>query len=820
MSQGGYEAELEETDVGPHVFFVRAIDFEGNVGQPAMYTWRLLGVATVFTAGPGFTPGTGGEPASGGEVQSSSATIAFEANVADATFECSLDLEPFAPCTSPVAYSGLLPGDHELRVVATDLENGNSELEAAVYEWEVLEPFDDAPPATTLERAPADGSSSTVFEFAGSDDLTPPSQLEFECRIDSTSELDWEGCESPYNLLDHYTYADFELAPGPHVFEVRALDAFDLAPNADPTPARHVWTSSADTSAPGTGITSGPSGRTAETEATFEFFGTDNATPVEGLAFECSLDGAAFEPCATPETFDVEPGTHAFRIRAVDLAGNPDPTPAERTWEVAAAPVASITSGPATPSSAERALFTFTADQPDATFECAVDGADFEPCSSPHQAFALATGDHEFEVRALSGTLVQDPPTRYEWRAVLGPDTTRPDTTIDSGPPASTLDEVASFAFSGSDNRTPPAQLVFECSLDGSAFSSCATTLENLAHGPHELLVRARDAAGNVDATPARHAWTVALPPVVTIASGPDEVSESTSAQFVFSANVPGSTFQCWLDGEITDCTSPVAYSGLAGGEHVFAVLATSPAGHVGRQWEEWEWTIGDTTPPITTFHSGPDVTTARHQRRLHVHRQRARRDLHVLARRRGVRALLLAAGGGRAAARRAPVRGHRHRAAAAGPLRRADRARYDPVPAAYTWTIVDALAPDASIDWGPRATTSNQTAVFGLELRRPDRDAAVLARRRRVLHLQPGHAVHRPGPHRALAAGARDRPARQRRPDARRAQLDDHAARPGQHAGGHQRQRVGADAGRAAQRRRVGFAAVTCHRHDHRGRR
>ncbi len=262
MNQGGFEWGLEETEVGPHTFFVRAVDFEGNVGQPATFTWRLLGVATQFTAGPGFTPGTEGEPATGGEVQSSEATIHFQSNVADATFECSLDLEPFEPCTSPVHYTGLLQGEHLLRVIATD-ENGVSEVEAAEYEWEVLEPFDDTPPETTLERAPAAGSSSTLFEFTGSDDQTPPVLLIFECRVDSTSELDWEECTSPYNLLDHYTYADFQLAPGPHVFEVRARDAFeplipdptnpDFEGNVDPTPVRYVWTSTEDTDPPGTG---------------------------------------------------------------------------------------------------------------------------------------------------------------------------------------------------------------------------------------------------------------------------------------------------------------------------------------------------------------------------------------------------------------------------------------------------------------------------------------------------------------------------------------------------------------------------------------
>ena len=68
------------------------------------------------------------------------------------------------------------------------------------------------------------GSSSTLFEFTGTDDFTPPGLLRFECRIDSTNPLDWEECTSPFNLLDLYTYQDPQMAPGQHRFEVRAID--------------------------------------------------------------------------------------------------------------------------------------------------------------------------------------------------------------------------------------------------------------------------------------------------------------------------------------------------------------------------------------------------------------------------------------------------------------------------------------------------------------------------------------------------------------------------------------------------------------------
>ena len=565
--------------------------------------------------------------------------------------------------------------------------------------------------------------------------------------MDSTSELDWEECTSPYNLLDHYTYADFQLAPGPHVFEVRARDTFeplfpdpsnpDFEGNVDPTPIRYVWTSTDDTVPPGTGITSGPEGRTGETEATFEFFGTDNASPAHLMDFECSLDGAPFEPCSSPETVSVEePGTHTFRMRAVDLAGNPDPTPAARTWEVVSAPVAQITSGPQgrilpgqqgppAPSLSDRAIFEFTANQPGGTFECSLDGAEFAPCTSPYAAWLVEDGEHVFEVRGVSDLrtidgepIVQDPPTTYEWLAVIGPDMTRPDTAITSGPPASTLDPIATFQFRGDDNRTPNSLMRFECNLDGLGYSSCepGEQYTDLTHGPHELLVRAIDVANNVDATPARYTWTVALPPVVTISSGPDEVTESTNASFAFSSNVPGSVFKCWLDGAIQEnCTSPKSYSGLAGGDHLFAVLATSPGGHTSVQWEEWEWTVGPTEAPIVTFHSGPSVTTLD-----------TRAEFTFTANKPGV-TFTCSLDGRDFEPCTSPLiyprlhpGDHRLEVIATSPpildpTGEPIEPDYEEVPAVYEWEITDTEPPNASIDWGPRATTESLIAVFGL---------------------------------------------------------------------------------------------------------
>ena len=79
------------------------------------------------------------------------------------------------------------------------------------------------------------------------------------------------------------------------------------------------------------------------------------------------------------------------------------------------------------------------------------------------------------------------------------PDTTPPDTTISVGPSGLTRSNSAHFVF-GSE---PLAS--FQCRLDGGAWAACTSPRDHvgLGDGSHSFDVRATDAAGNVDPTPA-----------------------------------------------------------------------------------------------------------------------------------------------------------------------------------------------------------------------------------------------------------------------------------------------------------------------------
>jgi hypothetical protein len=81
-----------------------------------------------------------------------------------------------------------------------------------------------------------------------------------------------------------------------------------------------------------------------------------------------------------------------------------------------------------------------------------------------------------------------------------GPDTTAPNTTITSHPTKRTTKRRATFRFTAHETH-----VTFQCRMDKKAWSSCTSPRSyRVSRGWHVFKVRARDAAGNLDASPAR----------------------------------------------------------------------------------------------------------------------------------------------------------------------------------------------------------------------------------------------------------------------------------------------------------------------------
>ena len=151
------------------------------------------------------------------------------------------------------------------------------------------------------------------------------------------------------------------------------------------------------------------------------------------------------------------------------------------------------------------------------TYECSLDGAPFTICSSPKTYTGLAVGTHTFRVQTHSpDPIVEQVPTEYTWTVV---DTTAPDTTITFGPSAVTGNPDANLTFTASETGT-----TFECRLDEGNWEPCDSAVQYpaLALGDHTFAVRAIDAAGNPDPSPATRSWRLVARPETTIDSGPD----------------------------------------------------------------------------------------------------------------------------------------------------------------------------------------------------------------------------------------------------------------------------------------------------------
>ena len=112
-------------------------------------------------------------------------------------------------------YQGLLveEGRFRFEVRAVDRAD-NVDPTPAVHDV----PTAEEPPDTIIVEKPPLVSNSRVatFTFSGTDELTPPQFMEYECRLDTRDPELWLECVNPTIFTN--------LTSGPHTIEVRAID--------------------------------------------------------------------------------------------------------------------------------------------------------------------------------------------------------------------------------------------------------------------------------------------------------------------------------------------------------------------------------------------------------------------------------------------------------------------------------------------------------------------------------------------------------------------------------------------------------------------
>jgi hypothetical protein len=178
---------------------------------------------------------------------------------------------------------------------------------------------DTVAPAVEITEGPENPTEETsaTFEFEADEDVR-----RFQCRLDDG---EFEQCVSPQNFPG-------PLAPGPHVFAVRAVDFAGNRGDA----ASYEWTIEEGVG-PTVTIVEAPAPLTNETTATFRLEASG------AVRFQCRLDGGDFEECPNLVAYDdLGEGEHTFVARAFDAQERRGP-PARHGWTVdTTAPVVEI----------------------------------------------------------------------------------------------------------------------------------------------------------------------------------------------------------------------------------------------------------------------------------------------------------------------------------------------------------------------------------------------------------------------------------------------------------------------------------------------
>ncbi|WP_224744054.1 Ig-like domain-containing protein [Pontibacter aquaedesilientis] len=197
----------------------------------------------------------------------------------------------------------------------------------------------------------------------------------------------------------------------------------------------------------------------------------------------------------------------------------------------------------------------------------------------------------------------------------IAADTKAPETTITSKPAAISNSKSATFEFASNE-----AKVYFEMSLNGAPYATTSTpvTLSNLADGTYTVSVRALDAAGNKDATPATYTWTIITTPptapvfsAVTEDRGPEDDDQITSDNTI---RLLGKA-QAGMDVTVSEASKGILgttkanstgdwvynYEGtaLASGTYRFTATAKDIAGNVSEVSKTFTVTIDLTKPDV-----------------------------------------------------------------------------------------------------------------------------------------------------------------------------------------------------------------------------
>ncbi len=483
---------------GPHSMSVYSVDPVGNMGPAIQTTFTVDTIKPIvaITSAPAAV------------LTTSTATLDYTVDDPSATAWCALDGAVATTCTSPITYSALADGPHDVTVYAVDAVGNVGTAEHSSFT------VDTSAPTVTFTSAPAAivPSHSVSVGFAVDD----PDATAW-CALDGGAAAQ---CASPV------TYD--ALPDGPHSVSVFAIDA------AGNTGATIQTSFTVDATAPTVTLDSVPAAVSNVPSASVAFSVDDpNAT-----AF-CSLDGSTPTTCTSPVTYSgLSDGSHVVDIYATSLANQQSATASTSFAIDTQAPAVTITHAPASHSTTADASLTFTVDDPNAGAWCSFDGAAATACTSPVDLSALGDGQHTVAIHATDPAGNTSPVVQASFTL----DNTAPTATFTTTPGASPS-RTATAAFTTNDPNATTW-----CSLDANAAQVCTNTVTytGLSDGTHTISVYAIDQAGNQGATISTSFTVSAAAP--TLLTTPPAKSSNKNITFTWVFQ-PGLTYQYSFDG-------------------------------------------------------------------------------------------------------------------------------------------------------------------------------------------------------------------------------------------------------------------------------
>ncbi|MGK2878360.1 MAG: Ig-like domain-containing protein [Solirubrobacterales bacterium] len=447
-----------------------------------------------------------------------------------------------------------------------------------------------AAPTVTIGSFPPLNSQSGTFSF----DADGPA-LRLECKLDASP---FSQCVSPLPLAG--------LAVSTHTFSVRAIGLDDSVG----VPQVYTWT--IDLTRPDVPVLLAPPDNLLTSDSTPTFSGT-----AEPLAHVPVFDGST--QIGNPQAgvdgqwsfTPLDPlidGTHLWRVRAIDSAGNRSDYTVLRSMRIdTQAPAAPVLAAPteAAKLTTRTPLFSGTG-EPQSTIavsegatrlcSTAVNPSGGWNCLSTVQ---LVDGAHAVNVIARDGAGNEGTATERSFDV----DATPPDSPLMLAPVDGLATTEASLTVAGL--SSPGATIVI---LNGATEVAQITaggdgiwshTLEDLDEGEYEFTAKEVDDFGNRSApSNVANVRVDRTPPTVTLESSPPIRTNQLDAHFEISADEPDVDFECELDvGGWQPCDPAVEYAGLAATTHEFKARGTDRAGNVGEASDVFAWTI-DLDPP------------------------------------------------------------------------------------------------------------------------------------------------------------------------------------------------------------------------------